>query len=166
MALVDAYLDIPGIEGESADKKHPKMVELTHVSIHLRNEGTAAFGGGAGAGKVQFSDIQCTKKHVDKASPKLMLACASGQHIPKATLYMRKAGTEQQDYLVLELETVFISSWQLDAHGGGHSVLPVDHMAVNFAKVKVSYSEQDDTGKVSGKTVTGWDLKGNVKIGA
>jgi type VI secretion system secreted protein Hcp len=163
MAQVDAYLEIPGIEGESKDKKHPKLVELSHVSLHLRNEGSGHSGGGAGAGKVQFSDIQITKKHVDKASPKLMLACASGQHMDKATLYCRKAGGEQEDYFVWELENVFISSYQVDTHASGGSVLPSDHFTLNFGKITISYLEQDEKGKVGGKVKAGWDVKANVK---
>jgi type VI secretion system secreted protein Hcp len=135
------------------------------VSLHLRNDGTGAHGGGAGAGKVQFSDIQCTKKHVDKASPKLMLACASGQHIEKATLYKRKAGGEQEDYFIWELKNVFISSYQVDTHAGGGSVLPADHFTINFGEIKISYLEQDEKGKVGDKVQAGWDLKGNVKVG-
>jgi len=159
MAQVDAFLEIPGFEGESKDKKHPKMVELTHVSLHLRNEGTGSSGGGSGAGKVHFNDLQITKKHVDKASPKLLLACASGKHIDKATIYIRKAGGEQQDYFVWELEGVFVSSYQVDSHAGGGSVLPSDHVTLNFGKIKVSYSEQDEKGNVGKPVAVTYDLK-------
>jgi len=164
MATVDAFLEIPGFDGESKDKKHPKVIELTHVSVHLRNEGSGSSGGGSGAGKVHFNDIQLTKKHVDKASPKLMLACASGQHIDKATIYVRKAGGEQEDYFVWELEGVFVSSYQVDSHAGGGSVLPSDHVTLNFGKIKIKYLEQDEKGKVGSPTTAGWDLKANVKV--
>jgi len=39
--------------------------------------------GGGGAGKVSVQDFNFTM-HVNKASPKLFLACATGQHIKEA----------------------------------------------------------------------------------
>ena len=159
MAQVDAFLEIKDIPGESRDKKHSKLIELTQVSLHLRNEGTGSSGGGSGAGKVHFNDLQMTKKHVDKASPKLLLACASGKHIDKATIYIRKAGGEQEDYFVWELEGVFVSSYQVDSHAGGGSVLPSDHVTLNFGKIKISYSEQDEKGKLGEKTTATYDVK-------
>ena len=47
-------------------------------------------GGGAGK-KSTVHDIQITKL-TDKSSPKLFLACATGEHFKKGTLVVRKAG--------------------------------------------------------------------------
>src|SRR4051794_17608184 len=91
MALFDAFLKIEGIDGESADSKHKGEIQLESFSWSESQTGSSTEGGGLGGGKVSMQDIHFTKK-VDKSTPKLMLACASGEHIKKATLTCRKAG--------------------------------------------------------------------------
>jgi type VI secretion system secreted protein Hcp len=68
MAVVDYFLKIDGIQGESQDKTHKNEIQLNSFSWGASNMGTSATGGGAGAGKVQFSDFSITKS-VDTASP-------------------------------------------------------------------------------------------------
>ena len=77
MAAVDYFLKIDGIDGESVDSKHAGAIEPLSFSWGLSQAGSFATGGGAGAGKVQFQDFHFTS-NTSKASPKLMLACASG----------------------------------------------------------------------------------------
>src|ERR1043166_4955437 len=95
MAAVDYCLKLDGIEGESQDAKHKGEIDLESWSWGETQTGTMHAGGGGGAGKVQMQDFHFVMK-VNKSSPKLMLACASGEHIKSATLTCRKAGKEQQ----------------------------------------------------------------------
>ena len=97
MAAVDYFLKIDGIQGESEDAKHPKEIQVLSFSFGASQAGTFAFGGGGGSGKVQMQDFHFMM-NVNKASPKLLLACANGQHIPRRSSSARKAGKDQQDY--------------------------------------------------------------------
>src|ERR1051325_2158174 len=108
MASFDSFLKIDGIEGESQDSKHKGEIELLSYTWGATQSGTFAAGGGGGAGKVNMDDFEFTM-HVNKASPKLMLACASGQHIPKAVLTVRKAGTDQQEFLNVVFSDILVS---------------------------------------------------------
>ena len=45
MAAVDYFLKIDGIEGESADSKHPKEIQVLSFSFGESQSGTMAFGG-------------------------------------------------------------------------------------------------------------------------
>src|SRR5688500_16372886 len=101
MAVVDYFLKVDSIEGESTDDKHKNEIDVESWSWGETNSGTHATGGGGGAGKVSMQDFNFTMR-VCKATPKLMLACANGQHIKEATLTCRKAGTEQQEYLKIK----------------------------------------------------------------
>src|SRR5213593_2324488 len=85
MAAVDYFLKLDGIEGESQDAKHKGEIDLESWSWGETQTGTMHAGGGGGAGKVQMQDFHFVMK-VNKSSPKLMLACASGEHIKSATL--------------------------------------------------------------------------------
>ncbi len=87
----DIFMKINGIQGESRDKHHKDEIEVLAWNWGLSNQVMApSAGGGAGAGKVKFQDISFTHL-VDKASPNLMLACASGKHYPEARLTVRRS---------------------------------------------------------------------------
>ena len=51
----------------------------------MSQSGTTHTGSGGGAGKVNIQDLFVTK-HLDKASPNLMLYCCSGKHIKEMKL--------------------------------------------------------------------------------
>src|SRR5262245_24784756 len=121
MALFDAFLKIDGIEGESADAKHKGEIDVSSFSFGANQTGTFATGGGGGAGKVSIHDIQVTHK-LSKASPKLMEACCTGQHIKKAVLVCRKAGGDQQEFLKITMSDVLVSSWHGGANHAGDEV--------------------------------------------
>jgi len=77
MAAVDYFLKLDGIEGESHDSKHKNEIDVQSWSWGESQTGTHAGGGGGGAGKVSMQDFHFVMQN-NKASPKLMLACASG----------------------------------------------------------------------------------------
>lgn len=162
MAAVDYFLKIDGIEGEAQDQKHKNEIQLESWSWGATQTGTSPSGGGIGAGKVQMHDFNFVMK-TNKASPKLMLACASGDHIANAVLTCRKAGKEQQEFLKYTFSQLLVSSFQT---GGQNSsdVIPLDQVSFNFAKIEQEYKEQKADGSLGGSVHTGWDQKQNVKV--
>lgn len=159
MAVVDYFLKIDGIEGESQDSKHKGEIDLESWSWGEQQSGTHAAGGGGGAGKVRMQDFHFTMK-VNKASPKFMLACANGEHIKKAVLVARKAGKDQQEYLKITLSDLLVSSYQTG--GSGHNgVLPSDQISLNFSKIEFEYKEQKEDGTLGGTTKGTYDVKAN-----
>lgn len=80
---VDYFLKIDGIEGESRDAKHKSEIELGSFSWGETAATAPGGGGGGGAGKVSMQDFVATMR-TSKASPALLLACASGQHRPQS----------------------------------------------------------------------------------
>jgi type VI secretion system secreted protein Hcp len=99
---------------------------------------------------------------VSKASPKLMLACANGDHIKQAVLTCRKAGKDQQEYLKYTFSDVLVSSFQTGSAGGG--VTPTESLTLNFSKIEVEYKEQQHDGTLGGRIKTGWDVKASKAI--
>lgn len=162
MAAVDYFLKIDGIEGESQDSKHKSEIDVHSWSWGETNAGTSAMGGGSGAGKVHMQDFHFTMQ-VNKSTPKLMLACASGQHIPKALLTCRKAGTDQQEFLVIHFSDLLVSSYQTGGSANG-DVVPVDQISLNYSKIEWEYKEQKADGTLAGPIKAGWDLKLNKKV--
>src|SRR5450759_933279 len=87
---VDYFLKIDGIKGESHDSKHKDEIDLVSWSWGETQTGSHAAGGGGGSGKVSMQDFHFVM-HANLASPKLLLACANGEHIKEASLVCRKA---------------------------------------------------------------------------
>lgn len=159
---VDYFLKMDGIQGESQDAKHKGEIEIESFSWGLSQTGTLAFGGGAGAGKVQFQDFHFTTR-VSKASPSLMLGCATGQHIKEGTLIARKAGGDQVEFIKITLSDILVSSYQSGGSSGSEA-LPTDQFSLNFAKVDFAYYPQRPDGTVDLAVRGGWDLKANKKV--
>ncbi|HEX3868982.1 MAG TPA: type VI secretion system tube protein Hcp [Pirellulales bacterium] len=162
MALVDYFLKLDGIDGESQAKGHEKELELESWSWGETNSTSGHGTGGMGAGKVSMQDIHFVTK-VSAASSKLMLACASGEHVKKAVLTCRKAGKDQQEFMKVTLSDVLVSSYQTggSAHG---DVVPLDQVSLAFAKVEFEYKPQKPDGTLGSAVKAGWDLPKNAKV--
>jgi len=87
----DIFAKIGDIKGESVDAKHKDEIEVLSFSWGVTNSGSTSTGGGGGAGKATFQDLSIVHG-IDKATPALLKACATGQHIKDATITHRKAG--------------------------------------------------------------------------
>jgi type VI secretion system secreted protein Hcp len=159
MAAVDYFLKIDGIDGESQDSKHKGEIELSSWSFGATQSGTHSAGGGGGAGKVSMQDFHFVM-NVNKASPKLLLACATGEHIKKAVLTCRKAGKEQQEFVKYSFSDFLVSSYQTGGSGSSE-VIPMDQISLNFAKIEFEYKEQKADGTLGGSVKAGYDLKQN-----
>lgn len=157
--MVDYFLKIASVPGESMDSKHKGEIEIETWTFGEEQSGTFAYGSGGGAGKVSMKDFRFTKR-VDKASPKLFEACASGEHIPEVILVARKAGKEQQEFYKVTLSDVLVSSYHT-VGSGDSDVVPRDEITFNFAKIKIEYREQTEKGTLGGAIVGSWDVKTN-----
>jgi type VI secretion system secreted protein Hcp len=141
MAAVDYFLKFDGIKGESTDAKHKEEIDVEAWSWGESNTGSAHLGGGLGAGKVSMQDFNFMM-HLNKASPALMQACATGKHIKSATLTGRKAGKGQMDYLTFKFYDILVSSFQTSG-AGEH---PVESISFNYSKMDMEYFTQKADG--------------------
>jgi len=155
----DFFLKIDGIPGESGDSKHKGEIDVLSYSFGASQTGSFSAGGGGGAGKVQFQDFHFTMK-ISKASPKLFLACANGEHIKSALLTARKAGKEQQEFFTVKFGDILVSSFQTGGSGHGDE-LPMEQISFNFTKMELEYKEQKPDGTLSGGIKAGYDIKAN-----
>jgi len=157
---VDMFIKIKGVDGESKDHKHGKEIDVLSWSWGMSNSGSAHVGGGAGAGKVNVQDLSFSK-WVDSASPKLMLACCNGKHFDEALLTVRKAGEKPVEYIKIKLTEVLITSISTGGSGGEDRL--TENVTLNFAKVNLDYTPQDDKGAPGTAIPMSWDISANVK---
>jgi type VI secretion system secreted protein Hcp len=155
----DTFAKIGDIKGESQDDKHKEEIELLSWSWGVNQTGTAAHGSGAGAGKASFSDFAFSH-YVDKASPNLMKACATGEHIKEATITQRKAGKGQQEYLVIKMNDILITNVS-PSGSNGDSGLVLEQVALQAAKVDLEYKPQKADGSLDAGLHFKYDVKAN-----
>jgi type VI secretion system secreted protein Hcp len=162
MASADYLLKIETIDGESNQKGHEKWLELKSWSWGESNAGSSSLGGGAGAGKVSMQDFHFVINY-GVSSPKLFLACASGEHIKSAILHIRKAGGDQQVFVEWKFSDILISSYQTGGSEGS-DVLPLDQVSFNFTKIEMEYKPQKPDGTLGAGIKTGYDVKKGQKV--
>lgn len=159
-ATVDYFLKMEGIDGESTDAAHRNEIQIESWSWGMSQTGIGT-GGGGGAGKVSVHDISFSHK-IDKATPKLFLATARGEHIKDVVLTVRKAGKEQQEYYKITLSDVLVSS--LSQNAGGTSELPTENVTLNFTRMEIEYKAQKADGTFGSPEKAGYDVGAAKKL--
>jgi type VI secretion system secreted protein Hcp len=158
---IDAYLQIDGIKGESADSAHQGWIELTsaHWGVTQPRSATVSTSGGHSAERCEHRTLSFSKL-VDLASPILMQHCSMGKTISKAKIeFMRADGDGKPiKYYQVELENVMLSHMDQVMRDGG---MLHDEIGLRFSKVKWSYTQQRIGGGSCGSTAGGWDLASN-----
>ena len=151
----DIFAKIGDIKGESLDDKHKDEIEVLSWSWGVANAGPVS-GGISGAGKASFSDLSFTHK-IDKASPVLLQACATGVHFKEATITHRKAGKGQQEFLIFKMNDVLITGVKLSDNETG---LP-ESVSLTFSKIDLEYKPQKADGSLDAGVHFKYDIKAN-----
>jgi type VI secretion system secreted protein Hcp len=161
----DAFLKCEGIDGESADDKHKNQIEVLsyNTGVTQRASGSASSHGNLASERADFHPLVIVKA-LDKASPKLSLACATGEHLKTVTLELCRAGGDKQPYMEYKLTDVIVTSVRPGGSGRGESV-PLEEVAFAYAKIEWKYTQTKvEGGGGGGNVVAGWDLKANKKV--
>jgi type VI secretion system secreted protein Hcp len=155
---VDIFAKLGDIKGESLDAKHKDEIEVLSFSWGVTNA-TPPGGAGGGAGKATFQDLAIVHR-IDKASPLLLRACATGKHLPDATITHRKAGKGQQEYLIVKMNDVVITG-VVHSGGAGQQDAGAETVTMTFAKVDFEYKPQKPDGSLDTGVQFKYDLKSN-----
>jgi type VI secretion system secreted protein Hcp len=150
----DIFAKLGDIKGESLDDKHKDEIEVLSYSWGVTNAGSMGHGSGGGEGKASFHDLSFVH-NIDKASPVLMQACATGTHLKEATITHRKSGKGQHEYLVVKMNDVIITGVTHGGSGDGHS----ENVSLAFAKVNIEYKPQKPDGSLDAGVHFKYDIK-------
>src|SRR5215510_10592993 len=151
----DYFLKLTDVAGESSQKGHENEIDLMSWSWGESNSGSSAEGGGSGSGKVNMQDFSFSMK-INKSSPALFKACASGAHIKEGTLTCRRAGKEPRPYLTVKLTDCLVSSFSTGGSSGDE--VPTDSITLNFAKIDYSYTPQKADGTLGTAIPAAYDI--------
>ncbi|WP_227625008.1 Hcp family type VI secretion system effector [Fimbriimonas ginsengisoli] len=149
-------MNLQGIEGDSTSEQFRNWFEVSSFSWG-ETQAASQSGGGGGAGKVHFQDLNITKR-AGKGSPLLMLACASGRHLPAVQLVVTNAhGNHDRVFERFTLTDVLISSYQIE---GDWASNPTDSLSLNFAKIQFEQAVGRGDGSVDFQSAS-WDARAN-----
>jgi type VI secretion system secreted protein Hcp len=158
------FLKIDGIQGESHNYRHVGEIDLVGFRSGLMQKVISSLGGGAGAGKPEFSPLKVFK-YIDKASIPIFVACATGKNLKKATLSIVKSGGEiPSDYFVIVLSDVFVSSVNDSTETTDGEGNLLETVSLEYSKIEWTYTPQNDDGSPGTALKGGWDLKLNKKL--
>lgn len=162
--VVDAFLKLEGINGESTDNEHQDEIEiLSYRHGLLQGAGSdPSTSGSLSAGRCEHDDLVITKR-VDVASPQLSLYCCSGQHIPELVMTVHRASGEKTKYMEVRCTDVLITSinpW-VDNRAGE---LPSEEVSFRYGKIEWTYFKTTVSGQVAGEMKSGWDLQKNKAV--
>jgi type VI secretion system secreted protein Hcp len=143
MSTSDIHLKLDGIKGESTDARHRDEIVVDSWSWGVAAS-LPASGGGASVSKPTFSDLSFTHR-VDRASPLLWRACATGRGIKEAVLSVTRAGSATQDYLTIRLRNVVVTAVAL-ADAAGDSAPPLETVSMAFGSLRYGYRAQRTNG--------------------
>jgi type VI secretion system secreted protein Hcp len=151
---IDCHCKLEGVKGESTHAKHKDEISLLGFAWGVSNASNSS-GGGMAVGKGRPQDIVLTKKY-DTSSPVISKHCASGKHFKDATISFALAGGKQEDFLVIKLKEVFITSHSISANSGGEVT---DQISMSYGDIEYAYKPQKADGSLGGEVKFGYDLR-------
>ena len=152
----DIFAKIGDIKGESNDAKHKDELEVLSWSWGVSQSGSVT-GPGGGTGKSSFADFSFMHRF-DSASPLLMKACATGERIREATVTHRKAGKGQQEFLIIKMNDILITSVQPAANSTDGLL---ETVSLQMGKVNLEYKPQKPDGSLDAGVFFKYDIKAN-----
>jgi type VI secretion system secreted protein Hcp len=156
---VDMFLKIDGIPGESTDVRHRDEIDVLSFNWGESQPPTASSTGGTATVRVTMQDFHFAMR-INKASPKLFLACASAAYIRNAVLTVRRSGANPVEFLKWTLSDVTVASYQTDNNAPAAEP-PLDQISLGFAKIEVEYSAMKPDGSLDTPIKVGWDVQAN-----
>lgn len=155
---IDIFAKIGDIKGESQDGTFKEQIEVFSWSFGVQQTGSMSVGSGGGQGKASFSDFSFMHA-MDKASPNLMKACATGKHYPDAVVTARKAGEGQKEYMIFKFTDVLVTNVTPGGSNGGDAIQ--ESVSFQFSKVELEYKPQKPDGSLDAGVFFKYDIKAN-----
>jgi len=143
-AALDYFLKIDGIPGESAEARHKDWVDIESFSWGVVNSG----------GKPEFMPYGWTQ-YLDKSTPKIFVAVASGKHFSNVTMEtVRTVDAPPGSFFTMSFDDVRFTSLQMS--GGQYGITVAGALLYN--KLTMTYRAQKPDGSYDTPIVGTWDV--------
>lgn len=135
------------IKGEATDPKHTDDIQVSGWQWGLT--ASSALGSTQATSRRSYSALTVVKR-IDQATTALMSALATNDAVKEARLTLRRAGGDQEPFLIVTLKDARITSLQ---HQGDGDAETRETVTIAFNKVEVEYRPQKATGSRGGASV-------------
>jgi len=161
-----AYMDVnvPDIEGESTDAGHGGWIEVLAVYHSAKQPAATSRSsvGGRSGRRAEFSDFTIVKE-IDKATPKLALYCAEGEHIPDLVIeftMVEPVTSNKVVYKKVMLKDVIVSAFTpVMSYRSNDEFTHLEEVSFRYGKIQWEYIPYDSMGNPGTPVNTGWDLE-------
>ena len=154
----DIFLKLAGIAGESQDAKHKGEIDVLAWSWGLSAGQGAQGGSRAGVVRPTFQEMSI-QKLTDLASPLLVAATARSENISDATPTVRKAGKTPQEYLVINMKNVMVTSMIFQETK--EEDRPQESIMIKFGTFDFEYAPFKADGTKDTQVSAKWDVTNN-----
>jgi type VI secretion system secreted protein Hcp len=151
-----AFLKLGDIKGEASDNEHKDWIRMDSMHAPItRSIQSGATDQQRARGDTTLGDVVIIRP-LDKSSPKLAEACASGKHFSDAEVHLcTTVKGKQEPYLRYLMKNVIISSYSFHGNGDGDPP-PNEQITLSFTHVEWHYhivdpATGDRKGTVPGK---------------
>lgn len=153
--LVDMFLKLksPDVAGEATDAEHAGEIDVVSWSWGIQTHRDVATG--HAAAKFKLNELRVIKR-IDRSSPVLLQLAKANKPIQTATLTLRKAGTTQLTFFVVELKNARVTAVDLECQNGVSTTSTeiVERVHLGFDHVTITYTPQGPTGAKGGGDTT------------
>jgi type VI secretion system secreted protein Hcp len=154
-AAFDAFLKIEGVPGESADSHHAGWIQVD--ALHFGATAPSA------SASTQLAPLTLSKR-IDKSSPLLAKACATGQPISRVKFELVRTGSQRTRLYQITLEDVIVSS--VSCSGETHSGSLPETLQLIAGRWSWSYTEFELDGRRLQDHHMDWDVLQNMGDGS
>ena len=157
---IKVFVKIDGIPGESLDKSHEEWIDAIGFTAGVEQPTSSVPAGGGTTERADFMKVVIVKPF-DKATPKLYLSCARGDHISEIVIEFVKAGGDHEaPFFKITLTNVLVSSVKpVISPSLGYLTEQVSFV---YGRIQWTYKEMDpETGEFKGDVIAQWNLETN-----
>ena len=143
----DMFLNIDGIQGDSADSAHKKWIEVESYNHRISQPlgGALSAQGVHTGGRADHADFAVTKR-LDSATPILCLHCCTGKHIPNVTFELCRAMGDKTTFMVYKFKDVIVASIAPSGSADTEDPIPMEEITFRYGEIHWEYTPTDIKG--------------------
>jgi type VI secretion system secreted protein Hcp len=155
--MLDYFLSIDGIPGDCTERGFEGQIVVAAWSWKEEFDPTVAPPSGSPI-PLRVSPLVVSKRF-DRATPKLMLACASRQPLGRAVLSCVTAGGVKPTVLRVTLTNLHISSYQARGGDDPEDSSVWEDCGLAFESIELEFTELRPNGAAAGVVRGGWNVR-------
>jgi len=154
-----AYMKLGDIKGEATAPGFEEWSDMLSVDWGIHRPVISGAGSTRQRSSATLSDVVCVKE-LDKASPKIMEAIATGVVFPTVSIHLTRnnAAGGTVTYVEYEMKNVMVTKWTTSGGASGDP-RPTEQVSLNFEEIKMIYTEYAPDGTSKGKVEATWKVE-------